>query len=137
MLVDTLERFESLYKKLWIELTDKYGKNNFIDEVEVSKATFLLENLIKCRIFQLPAFELLLKINPDRALALLEDRYLSMDLSDHINDQVSDLEIMLTNIKKILGKEQLINILNSDAFLAKNKKNRRVKEAIRFAKEDD
>lgn len=137
MLIDTLQEFERVYKKLWIEIRSEDEKNKFIHQNDVLKSSFLLENLIKDRIFQLAAFELLLKINKNRALVLLKEWYLSMDLSNHIKDQVSDLDIMLSDIKDILGEEQLHNILECPEFLPKNKKNKRVKEAISFALEDD
>lgn len=137
MLIDTLQEFERVYKKLWIEIRDENEKNEFINQVDVSNGSSLLENLIKNRIFQLAAFELMLQINKDRALTLLKDWYLSMDLSNHIKDQVSDLEIMLSDIKDILGEEQLNNILNCDEFLPKNKKNKRVKEAIEFSLDNE
>ncbi|APG52016.1 hypothetical protein BGK56_14025 [Providencia stuartii] len=52
-----------------------------------------------------------------------DDLYLSMDLSHHIKDQISNLEVMLSDVKGILGKEKLSNSLEPNDFLPKNKIN--------------
>ena len=48
---------------------------------------------------------------------------------------------MFTDIKEILGEEELDKLLKNKKFLKKNMKNkiikRRLREAIRFAKEED
>ncbi|WP_367441398.1 hypothetical protein [Snodgrassella alvi] len=142
MLIESLQEFHNAYKKLWKEISDENEKINLINQTNVSKADAskvccLLQELIIARIHQLPAFELMLHINKDEALYILKDWYLSMDLSEHVKDQVEDLEIMLSDVKDILGEEELKKILNCSEFLPKNKKNKRVKEAIRFALEDD
>ncbi|PIT22606.1 hypothetical protein BGI37_13935 [Snodgrassella alvi] len=79
----------------------------------------------------------MLKINKDKALTLIKDLYLSQDLANHAKDQVADLKSMFADIKNILGKEKLEKVLNSKEFLRKNKKNKRVQEAIKFALEQD
>ncbi|PIT08767.1 hypothetical protein BGI30_07940 [Snodgrassella alvi] len=79
----------------------------------------------------------MLKINKDKALTLIKDLYLSQDLANHAKDQVADLKGMFADIKNILGKEELEKVLNSKEFLRKNKKNKRVQEAIKFALEQD
>ena len=88
-----------------------------------------------------PAFELLLKINKDEALDIIKSWYLSRNISRAITDPVEDLDIMFTDIKEILGEEELDKLLKNKKFLKKNMKNkiikRRLREAIRFAKEED
>ncbi|PIT14385.1 hypothetical protein BGI33_07505 [Snodgrassella alvi] len=79
----------------------------------------------------------MLKINKDKALTLIKDLYLSQDLANHAKDQVVDLKGMFADIKNILGKEELEKVLNSKELLRKNKKNKRVQEAIKFALEQD
>ncbi|MFB1842758.1 hypothetical protein, partial [Salmonella enterica] len=68
---------------------------------------------------------------------LLKKRYLSLDLSNNAKDHVSDLEIMFSDIKEILGKDKLEEILNSTDFLPENKNNQRVIDAIDFAMDND
>ena len=89
----------------------------------------------------MPAFELLLKINKEKALYILKSRYLSINLSRAIRDPVDDLDVMFSDIKEILGEKELDKLLKSKKFLRKNMKNRIIKrqlrEAIRFAKEVD
>ena len=88
-----------------------------------------------------PAFELLLKINKEEALYIVKSWYLSRNISRAITDPVEDLDIMFTDIKEILGEEELDKLLKNKKFLKKNMKNkiikRRLREAIRFAKEED
>ena len=88
-----------------------------------------------------PAFELLLKINKEEALDIIKFWYLSRNISRAITDPVEDLDIMFTDIKEILGEEELDKLLKNKKFLKKNMKNkiikRRLREAIRFAKEED
>ncbi|ECU4933357.1 hypothetical protein F2F82_21480, partial [Salmonella enterica] len=64
-------------------------------------------------------------------------RYLSLDLSNNAKDHVSDLEVMFSDIKEILGKDKLEEILNSTDFLPENKNNQRVIDAIDFAMDND
>ena len=137
MLIDTLQEFNNLYVKLWKELKDENEIKNFIIHADVAKTTYLLEELIKFDIFRLPAFKLLLQINQNEALSLLKDWYLSRDLSNYGESEILDIGLMLSDIKDILGEEEFNKILNCKEFLTKNKKNKWVKEAIMFAKEDD
>lgn len=133
MLINTLKDFEVIYHKLWEEISDVKEKEKLINQGDVDLSCYFLEMLIRNKIFQLSAFEIMLKINPDKAIDILKSWYLSMDLSNHIKDQVSDLEVMLSDVKDILGSEKLYDILNSNDFLLKNKKNKRVSDAILFA----
>ncbi|WP_239366538.1 hypothetical protein [Snodgrassella communis] len=137
MLIDALQKYKDAKVKLWKEIVNDKEQQYFIEHTDVSIATSLLENLIKLRVLstELPAYELMLKINKDKALALIKDLYLSQDLANHAKDQVADLKSMFANIKNILGKEELEKVLNSKEFLRKNKKNKRVQEAIKFALE--
>ncbi|HFX4354936.1 hypothetical protein P9363_19425, partial [Escherichia coli] len=62
---------------------------------------------------------------------------LSLDLSNNAKDHVADLEVMLSDIKEILGKDKLEDILSWSGFLLANKKNQRVIDAIDFAQGND
>ncbi|WP_239366516.1 hypothetical protein [Snodgrassella communis] len=137
MLIDTLLEHERAYNNLLKEISDEKARQDFIDHADVATAMPLLESLIKAKVMQLPAFELMLKINKDAAIEFLKVWYLSLDLSDHVKDPVSGLNIILCHVKDILGENELNKLLNCEEFLPKNKKNKRVKEAIRFALEDD
>lgn len=137
MLIDTLLEHKRAYNNLLKEISDEKAKQDFIDHADVATATPLLESLIKAKVMQLPAFELMLKINKDEAIEFLKEWYLSLDLSDHAKDPVSGLNIILCHVKDILGENEFNKLLNCEEFLPKNKKNKRVKEAIRFALEDD
>ncbi|WP_100136592.1 hypothetical protein [Snodgrassella alvi] len=139
MLINALQEYKDTEEKLWKEIVNDKEEQYFIEHTDVSIATSLLENLIKLRVLgtELPAYELMLKINKDKALTLIKDLYLSQDLANHAKDQVADLKSMFADIKNILGKEELEKVLNSKEFLRKNKKNKRVQEAIKFALEQD
>jgi hypothetical protein len=139
MLIDALQKYKDAEVKLWKEIVNDKEEQYFIEHTDVSIATSLLENLIKLRILNVErlAYELMLKINKDKALTLIKDLYLSQDLANHAKDQVADLKGMFADIKNILGKEELEKVLNSKEFLRKNKKNKRVQEAIKFALEQD
>lgn len=141
MLIETLKKYDVACDNLWKDLRDDKKVKYFIEHTDVSLATSLLENLIKLELYEykLVVYEIMLKINKNRALTLIKDLYLSQDLSNHANDQVTDLKSMFSDIKNILGKKELNKILklNCWKFLPKNKKNRRVKEAIRFALDND
>lgn len=137
MLIDTLTEHARAYNNLKKEILDKNAKQYFVGHADISTATPLLISLINRRTMQLSAFELLLKINKEEALNLLKSSYLSPDLSNHFRDHVSGLDIMLCDVKDILGEDELNKLLICKKFLHKNRRNRRVKEAIRFAKEDD
>ncbi|EAV4287137.1 TPA: hypothetical protein P2446_004049, partial [Salmonella enterica subsp. enterica serovar Typhimurium] len=80
---------------------------------------------------------ILLHVAPDNALNLLKKRYLSLDLSNNAKDHVSDLEIMFSDIKEILGEDKLKEILNCTDFSPENKNNQRVIDAIDFAMDND
>jgi hypothetical protein len=133
MLNDTLREFDKAYKQLWLDIRNVKKKEEFIAQRASYDYIVILEDLIKKRIFQLNAFEILLCIAPENALNILIDWYLSLDLSNHVKDQVSDLEIMLSDIKDILGEDKLKEILCCPDFLSKNKNNQRVIDAIEFA----
>lgn len=137
MLIDTLQEFNDLYNKLWQQITDENDVKNFINHADVTKATYLLKELVKINILRLAAFKLFLQINKNEALLFLKDWYLSRDLSNYGESQILDIGLMLSDIKDILGEKELNNILNCKEFLSKNKKNKWVKEAIMFAKQDD
>lgn len=137
MLIDTLQEFDDLYNKLWQQITDENEVKNFINHADVTKATYLLKELVKINILRLAAFKLFLQINKNEALIFLKDWYLSRDLSNYGESQILDIGLMLSDIKDILGEKELNNILNCKEFLSKNKKNKWVKEAIMFAKQDD
>jgi hypothetical protein len=139
MLINALQKYKDAEVKLWKEIVNDKERQYFIEHTDVSIATSLLENLIKLRILnvELCAYELMLRINKNKALTLIKELYLSQDLANHAKDQVADLKSMFADIKNILGKEELEKILNSKEFLRKNKKNKRVQEAIKFALEQD
>ncbi|MCX8747722.1 hypothetical protein J3U64_09660 [Snodgrassella sp. B3800] len=137
MLIDTLQEFDDLYNKLWQQITDENEVKNFINHADVTKATYLLKELVKINILRLAAFKLFLQINKNEALLFLKDWYLSRDLSNYGESQILDIGLMLSDIKDILGEKELNNMLNCKEFLSKNKKNKWVKEAIMFAKQDD
>lgn len=137
MLIDTLQEFNDLYNKLWQQITDENEVKNFINHADVTKATYLLKELVKINILRLAAFKLFLQINKNEALLFLKDWYLSRDLSNYGESQILDIGLMLSDIKDILGEKELNNILNCKEFLSKNKKNKWVKEAIMCAKQDD
>ena len=84
---------------------------------------------------------LLLKINKEEALYIVKSWYLSWNISRAITDPVEDLDIMFTDIKEILVEKELDKLFKNKKFLKKNMKNRiikrRLREAIRFAKEED
>ena len=137
MLSDTLKEFSKLYKKLWCDIRNVDKKQDVINQCFSSEDIAILECLVNDKIFQLNAFEILLRVAPDNALNLLKRRYLSLDLSNNAKDHVADLEIMLSDIKEILGNDKLEEVLNCSEFLLDNKKNQRVIDAIDFARDND
>ncbi|EOY5689349.1 hypothetical protein ACSQ9Z_06535 [Salmonella enterica] len=137
MLSDTLKEFDKIYSQLWIDIRNAEKKQEFIKQCISPENISILEKLVKSKIFQLNAFEILLHVAPYNALNLLKKRYLSLDLSNNAKDHVSDLEIMFSDIKEILGKDKLEEILNSTDFLPENKNNQRVIDAIDFAMDND
>ena len=98
----------------------------------------LLEELLRYnKQSSLLQFELLLRLNKDAALAFIKDYYLEQDLANHIDNKVHNLKKMFTEIKNILGKEELIKVLKCKEFRPANKRNKKVKEAIKFALNKD
>ncbi|MFV8844394.1 hypothetical protein [Serratia fonticola] len=137
MLSETLHEFERVYNKLWAEIRDESERDNLISQGFDSEISVILIDLIKRRIFQLNAFEIMLHLEPNQALDTLKSWYLSLDLSHHVKDQVSDLEVMLSDIKDILDEEKLREALSCSEFLPENRNNQRVKDAIAFALDED
>ena len=137
MLGDTLKQFSDIYNQLWHDIRSYNGKQNDFNQFLSPEDISILEFLVTNKIFQLKAFEILLHLAPDNALNLLKRRYLSLDLSNNAKDHVADLEVMLSDIKEILGKDKLEDILSWSGFLLANKKNQRVIDAIDFAQGND
>ncbi len=137
MLGDTLKQFSDIYNQLWHDIRNYNGKQNDFNQFLSPEDISILEFLVTNKIFQLKAFEILLHVAPDNALNLLKRRYLSLDLSNNAKDHVADLEVMLSDIKEILGKDKLEDILSWSGFLLANKKNQRVIDAIDFAQGND
>ncbi|WP_127960479.1 hypothetical protein [Serratia microhaemolytica] len=132
-----LKDFWEARENLWLEIRNDSVKEEFIADGLTSEDLELLRKLIISWNFTLPAFEILLKTNPDVAIDILFDRYLSIDLTKSPRNLGSDLEIMFDDVKEVLGEEKLKEILNSPRFLSKNKRTRYVKEAITFALDED
>ncbi|MCQ6627846.1 hypothetical protein NO374_00630 [Escherichia coli] len=109
-------------------MESKNDFNQFLSPEDISILEFLVTN----KIFQLKAFEILLHVAPDNALNLLKRRYLSLDLSNNAKDHVADLEVMLSDIKEILGKDKLEDILSWSGFLLANKKESEGNRCYRF-----
>ncbi|OTQ57401.1 hypothetical protein [Gilliamella sp. A7] len=141
MIIDAIQEYIIAYDNLSKAITNDQEKQYFVEHADVSKATDLLENLISSKTMLQSAFELLLKINKEEALYIVKSWYLFRNISRAITDPVEDLDIMFTDIKEILGEEELDKLLKNKKFLKKNMKNkiikRRLREAIRFAKEED
>ena len=137
MLGDTLKQFSDIYNQLRHDIRSYNGKQNDFNQFLSPEDISILEFLVTNKIFQLKAFEILLHVAPDNALNLLKRRYLSLDLSNNAKDHVADLEVMLSDIKEILGKDKLEDILSWSGFLLANKKNQRVIDAIDFAQGND
>jgi len=129
MIVEDLKDFLNSFAKMKSTLKSF----NYEQESVSTEVVAMLKTLVVHRIEHMAAFELLLVFAPDEALSVMKERYISRDLSNHINDQVADLEIMFDDIYCILGKEKFEELLNCPEFLAENKNNVRVKEAIEFA----
>ncbi|WXP72984.1 hypothetical protein WHU42_19410 [Escherichia coli] len=137
MLGDTLKQFSDIYNQLWHDIRSYNGKQNDFNQFLSPEDISILEFLVTNKIFQLKAFEILLHVAPDNALNLLKRRYLSLDFSNNAKDHVANLEVMLSDIKEILGKDKLEDILSWSGFLLANKKNQRVIDAIDFAQGND
>ena len=116
MLSDTLKQFSDIYNQLWHDIRSYNGKKNDFNQFLSPEDISILEFLVTNKIFQLKAFEILLRVAPDNALNLLKRRYLSLDLSNNAKDHVADLEVMLSDIKEILGKDKLEDILSWSGF---------------------
>ena len=138
MLIEALQKYCDAEKRLWEELNNDKDKQYFIDNANVSEATLLIEDLFRyIRIVTPATFELLLKIDKDAALTFIKKYYLWQDLANYSDNRVYDLKMMFTNIKNILGENELNKILKSKKFLPVNKRNKKVKEAIKFALNED
>lgn len=137
MLSDALKQFSKSYDQLWREIRIVDGsqgiENLYLSHEDIS----ILERLVCAKVFHLKAFEILVRCAPTNALNLLAGRYLSVDLSNSSKDHVADLEIMLSDISEILGRDKLEEVLSSSKFLSDNKKNPRVMDAIEFARGGD
>ena len=136
MLSESLRRFDAAYEQLWRDLRE-FGNDSVNGMKSLCRADILLlERLVESRNFQLMAFEILLRAAPDRAIALLKHRYLEVDLANSAQDVVADLEIMLSDVREILGDERLHAMLEFPGFLEENRVNPRVVGAIAFAKDE-
>lgn len=130
MLSDTLKQFDELYDKLWREIREEDGSRSYFSPEDIS----VLERLIYAKIFHLKAFEILLGYAPGRALDILKVRYLSLDLANSPQDHVADLEVMLSDVNEVLGRNALEELLGCSEFLLDNMKNQRVVDAIEFSR---
>ncbi|NUF77510.1 hypothetical protein GY065_00895 [Snodgrassella sp. ESL0323] len=119
MIIDAIQEYITAYHNLSKAITNDQEKQYFVEHADVSKATNLLENLISSKTMLQPAFELLLKINKEEALDIIKSWYLSRNISRAITDPVEDLDIMFTDIKEILGEEELDKLLKNKKFLKK------------------
>ncbi|MCX2890616.1 MULTISPECIES: hypothetical protein [unclassified Pseudomonas] len=133
MLSDTLKQFDEVYDKLWREIREEDGSDSCFSPEDIS----VLERLIYAKIFHLKAFEILLKCAPSNALDILKMRYLSLDLANNSKDHVADLEVMLSDVNEILGRDALEELLSCSEFLLDNMKNQRVVDAIEFSRNAD
>ncbi|EAW1841002.1 hypothetical protein AC379_23860, partial [Salmonella enterica subsp. enterica] len=75
MLSDTLKDFDKIYSQLWVDIRSPEKKEEFIKQCISPEYISILEKLVKNKIFQLNAFEILLHVAPDNALNLLKKRY--------------------------------------------------------------
>ena len=119
MIIDAIQEYITAYHNLSKAITNDQEKQYFVKHADVSKATDLLEDLISSKTMLQPAFELLLKINKEEALYIIKSWYLSRNISRAITDPVEDLDIMFTDIKEILGEEELDKLLKNKKFLKK------------------
>lgn len=135
MLSDSLRRFDNAYEQLWRDLRD-FGNDSDKGVKSLCSADIpALERLVESRNFQLKSFEILLRVAPDRAIALLKHRYLEIDLANSAQDVVADLDVMLSDVREILGDERFDAMLEFPGFLEENRVNPRVINAIAFAKD--
>lgn len=77
-----------------------------------------LENLLLLRIEVLSAFELLVRLNPERAQAILLRRYLGRGVSPDrkFGGYEFELSTMLDDLVEIAGKNSLVGIVRSNLF---------------------
>ncbi|WP_240651643.1 hypothetical protein [Serratia microhaemolytica] len=132
MLENALDDFFCSYASLR-EALRKFDEKETLEGDSVKK----LSNLVFLNICTLAAFRILLEVRPSEALNVIKERFLSVDLSAHIKNQVEYLDVMFSDIKEVLGEEKLIEVLNCPEFLEENKNNERVKEAIASALDHD
>ncbi|OTQ70929.1 MULTISPECIES: hypothetical protein [unclassified Gilliamella] len=138
MLIEILQKYFEAKEKLRLELRNHQEQKYFLDNISISEGTLLLEELLRYnKQWSILQFELLLRLNKDAALAFIKDYYLEQDLANHIDNKVHNLKTMFTEIKNILGKEELIKVLKCKEFRPANKRNKKVKEAIKFALNKD
>ena len=134
MLIEILQKYFEAKEKLRLELRNHHEQKYFLDNISISEGTLLLEELLRYnKQWSILQFELLLRLNKDAALAFIKDYYLEQDLANHIDNKVHNLKTMFTEIKNILGEEELIKVLKCKEFRPVNKRNKKVKEAIKFA----
>ena len=138
MLIEILQKYFEAKEKLRLELRNHNEQKYFLDNISISEGTLLLEELLRYnKQWSILQFELLLRLNKDAALAFIKDYYLEQDLANHIDNKVHNLKMMFTEIKNILGEEELIKVLKCKEFRPVNKRNKKVKEAIKFALNKD
>ena len=128
---DALQKLKDSYDLVWELFRRRDSEERPLDITETSRANLIF--FFKNKIFHLTIFELLLKYFPSDAIDLIKRYYLSVNLANSPHDHVADLDIMFDDIKLILGDSAFEELLNCPEFLPKNKKNKRVKEAIDFA----
>lgn len=134
---ECLKNFWDAWDKLRKVLEDDVQIEQFISESVSEKDCKYLNDLVITRNLGAQAFYILLKVKPELAIKTLFFWYLSYDISHCAKDLTADLGIMFDDIKEILGEDKLQEILKSPEFLAKNKRNPKVKEAIAFALDED
>ncbi|NUF77509.1 hypothetical protein GY065_00890 [Snodgrassella sp. ESL0323] len=138
MLIEILQKYCEAKEKLRLELRNHNEQKYFLDNISISEGTLLLEELLRYnKQWSILQFELLLRLNKDAALAFIKDYYLEQDLANHIDNKVHNLKMMFTEIKNILGEEELIKVLKCKEFRPVNKRNKKVKEAIKFVLNKD
>ena len=138
MLIEILQKYFEAKEKLRLELRNHNEQKYFLDNISISEGTLLLEELLRYnKQWSILQFELLLRLNKDAALAFIKDYYLEQDLANHIDNKVHNLKMMFTEIKNILGEEELIKVLKCKEFRPVNKRNKKVKEAIKFVLNKD
>ncbi|MBI0069025.1 MULTISPECIES: hypothetical protein, partial [unclassified Snodgrassella] len=126
MLIEILQKYFEAKEKLRLELRNHNEQKYFLDNISISEGTLLLEELLRYnKQWSILQFELLLRLNKDAALAFIKDYYLEQDLANHIDNKVHNLKMMFTEIKNILGEEELIKVLKCKEFRPVNKRNKK------------